>query len=103
MNVIGVNDAPLSSFPYMYKIMIIGRYGIGKTSLLWRYLYNEFKEDHRGTIIDKETMKVNVIGKDLELELWDAASNKYYVIIIIFVVYVGLEAYCTLSTQYLRN
>ena len=103
MNVIGVNNAPLSIFPHMYKIMIIGRCGVGKTSLLWRYLYNEFKEDLRGTIIDKETKKVNVNGKDLELELWDTASNKYYVIIIIVVVYVGLETYCTLSPQYLRD
>lgn len=74
MNVVGVSDAPLSIFPHMYKVMIIGRCGVGKTSLLWRYLYNEFKEDLRGTIVDKETKKVHISGKDLELELWDTAS-----------------------------
>ena len=76
MNVIGVNDAPLSIFPHTYKVMIIGRSGVGKTSLLWRYLYNEFK-DLRGTIVDKETKKVSVDGRDLELELWDTASKNF--------------------------
>jgi small GTP-binding protein len=87
MNVIGVNDAPHSIFPHIYKVMIIGRCGVGKTSLLWRYLYNEFK-DLRGTIVDKETKKVNANGRDLELELWDTAR---------------LETHCTLSPQYLKD
>ena len=71
MNVIG---APASIFPHTYKVMIIGRYGVGKTTLLWRYLYNEFK-DLRGTIVDKETKKVKLDGRDLDLELWDTASK----------------------------
>ena len=71
MNVIG---APASIFPHTYKVMIIGRCGVGKTTLLWRYLYNEFK-DLRGTIVDKETKTVKLDGRDLDLELWDTASK----------------------------
>lgn len=87
MNVVGVSDAaPQSIFPHTYKVMIIGRSGVGKTSLLWRYLYNEFKEDLRGTIIDKETKKIEVSGKDLELELWDTASNHIYIMLMIMII-----------------
>lgn len=63
-----------SFFPPQYKIMIIGKCGVGKTSLLWRFLYREFKDDLRGTIIDKETKRVEVKNTHIELELWDTAS-----------------------------
>lgn len=77
MNVIDDNlktMMPSSIFPHTYKIMIIGKSGVGKTSLLWRYLYNEFK-DLRGTIVDKETKTCSVGEKDVDLELWDTASK----------------------------
>lgn len=62
-----------SFFPPIYKIMIIGKCGVGKTSLLWRFLYREFKDDLRGTIIDKETKRVDVKNTHIDLELWDTA------------------------------
>ena len=78
MNVMGDDDTiPASIFPYVYKVMIIGQCGVGKTTLLWRYLYNEFK-DLRGTIVDKENKKVSVNGRSLELEFWDTASKLSY-------------------------
>ncbi len=64
-----------SFFPPIYKIMIIGKCGVGKTSLLWRFLYKEFKDDLRGTIIDKETKRINVKDTHIDLELWDTASQ----------------------------
>ena len=79
MNVTGDYDTvPPSIFHYVYKVMIIGRCGVGKTTLLWRYLYNEFK-DLRGTIVDKENKTVSVNGRSLELEFWDTASKLSYI------------------------
>ena len=79
------NDNPSASatpinnsfFPPLYKIMIIGKCGVGKTSLLWRFLYREFKEDLRGTIIDKETKRIKVKNSSahIDMELWDTASE----------------------------
>ena len=78
MNVMGDDDTiPASIFPYVYKVMIIGCCGVGKTTLLWRYLHNEFK-DLRGTIIDKENKKVSVNGRSIELEIWDTAGKLSY-------------------------
>ena len=62
------------SASHAYKIMVIGDCGVGKTSLLWRFLYKEFKDDVRGTIIDKETRTVKVKQNNVDLELWDTAG-----------------------------
>ena len=70
----GLATPSSSFFPPVYKIMIIGKCGVGKTSLLWRFLYKEFKDDLRGTIIDKETKRVSVKNMHIDLELWDTAS-----------------------------
>ena len=76
MNVITDSPVPtsMSFFPQTYKIMIIGKSGVGKTSLLWRFLHNEFK-DLRGTIIDVEQKKMKVKdGTSVVLALMDTAS-----------------------------
>ena len=79
MNVTGDDDTvPPSIFHYVYKVMIIGQCGVGKTSLLRRYLYNEF-EDSKVTIVDKENKTVSVNGKSLELEFWDTAGKLSYI------------------------
>ena len=78
MNVTGDDDTvPPSIFHYVYKV-ILGRCGVGKTTLLWRYLYNEVK-DLRGTIVDKENRTVSVNGRGLELEFWDTAGKLSYI------------------------
>ena len=53
--------------------MIIGRCGVGKTSLLHRYLYNEFIEFGL-TPLDKETKTINIKDRKIDLELWDTAG-----------------------------
>ena len=58
--------------------MILGSCGVGKTTLLGRYLYNEFKT-LRGTIVDKENKTVSVNRRSLELEFWDTAGELSYI------------------------
>ncbi len=66
---------PDSLFPPTYKIVIVGNYCVGKTTLLWRYLHKEFRSiDHRVTVVDIERKKVTSQNKEVELEFWDTAG-----------------------------
>ena len=79
MNVMDDDDTvPASIFPYAYKVMILGRCGVGKTTLLCRYIYDEFKE-FRVTPVDIKNKTVSVNGRSLELEFWDTAGKLSYI------------------------
>ena len=66
-------DHPASIFPPTYKVVTVGQYGVGKTSLLWKYIHNERKTSF--TIVDVEKKCINFAGgKQVELEFWDTAG-----------------------------
>lgn len=63
-----------------FKVVVVGKYGAGKTSLLWRYLHGEFHSaGTRVTIVDVEKKRVTCANKDVELEVWDTAGKLYHV------------------------
>jgi len=54
------------------KILLIGDFGVGKTSLIKRYIDNEFSDQYKTTIgvkISKKLLVVNSI--ECELLIWD--------------------------------
>ena len=56
----------------LYNVAILGSAGVGKTSLLWRFVHQEFIER---TIFDKHTSTVTLkSGEKVDLELWDSAG-----------------------------
>ena len=66
---------PSSIFPPTYKVVIVGKFGVGKTSLLWRYIHNEFRSvDSRVTIVDVEKKRITYAERQVELEFWDTAG-----------------------------
>ena len=71
-----------SIFPPTYKVVIIGKYGVGKTTLLWRYIYHDFCK-HIGnkiTLLDKITKSVRVEGgREIQMEFWDTAGISIFV------------------------
>lgn len=68
-----------SIFPPTYKVVIIGKYGVGKTTLLWRYIYHDFCR-HIGnkiSLLDKITKSVKVDdGREVQMEFWDTAGDE---------------------------
>ncbi len=56
-----------------YKVIIIGALGVGKTSLLLRYVHNTF-EDRISKFISEEKKSVLVNGREIVLHLWDTAG-----------------------------
>ncbi len=57
-----------------YKVIIIGALGVGKTSLLLRYVHNTF-EDRISKFISEEKKSVVVNGREIVLHLWDTAGT----------------------------
>lgn len=60
-----------------YKVIIIGAVGVGKTSLLVRYIYNTF-EDSSMKVISEEKKKITISGQEVVLDLWDTAGTYIY-------------------------
>jgi small GTP-binding protein len=58
------------------KICMIGTYGVGKTSLVERYVQGKFEDKYLTTLGVKISRKpVNVKGQDVNLVLWDLAGE----------------------------
>ena len=58
------------------KISMLGAYGVGKTSLVRRFVHSIFSEKYLSTIgvkIDKKTVRVE--GSEVDLLLWDIAGE----------------------------
>jgi len=63
----------------MFKICLFGDGGVGKTTLLGRYLTGLFKSNQTITIgVDFHVKKVEVDGKLVLLQIWDFAGEKRF-------------------------
>ena len=59
------------------KICMLGSYGVGKTSLVARFVHSLFADKYQTTVgvkIDKKVLQVD--GRDLTLMLWDLAGEE---------------------------
>ncbi|KAJ5076544.1 gtp-binding protein ypt1 [Anaeramoeba ignava] len=67
------------SFHFMFKIVIIGAAGVGKTSLIDRYVDNTFNFNCQSTIgVDFKTKDVEIEGKIVRLQIWDTAGQERF-------------------------
>jgi small GTP-binding protein len=63
----------------MYKICLFGDGGVGKTTLINRYLTGVFKTDSQITIgVDFHVKKIDVNGKRVSLQIWDFAGEERF-------------------------
>lgn len=59
----------------LYKIVLAGDLGVGKTSIFQRYDINKFFENKESTFgLDKLTKDVTVDGKRCKINVWDTAG-----------------------------
>jgi len=64
---------------YLFKVVIIGDSGVGKTNLLSRFTRDEFSLDSKSTIgVDFATKFINVDDKLIKAQLWDTAGQDRY-------------------------
>lgn len=62
---------------FLYKILVIGELGTGKTSLIKRYVHQFFSEHYRATIgVDFALKVINYDANTIiRLQLWDIAGQ----------------------------
>ena len=63
----------------MFKILLLGDGGVGKTSLLRRFIDNTFDPDYKGTIGVQFMTKTVIIGNNsIKLTIWDVAGQSKF-------------------------
>lgn len=63
----------------IYKIIFIGDSSVGKSSLLHRYVDNEFTNAHDMTIgVDFKIKQNSVQNREVNLQLWDTAGQETF-------------------------
>jgi len=64
---------------YMFKCVIIGDSGVGKSNLLSRFTKDEFTKDSKSTIgVEFATRQIEHDGKTIEAQVWDTAGQERY-------------------------
>lgn len=63
----------------LFKVVIIGDSGVGKSNLMTRYTTNEFSQDTPATIgVEFMTKSVKVEGRDVKVQIWDTAGQERF-------------------------
>lgn len=66
-------------YDYLFKIVLIGDSGVGKSNLLSRFTRNEFCLESKSTIgVEFATRSIQVDGKTLKAQIWDTAGQERY-------------------------
>lgn len=66
-------------YDYLYKIVLIGDSGVGKSNLLSRFTRDEFNLESKSTIgVEFATKSVMTEGKVIKAQIWDTAGQERY-------------------------
>ncbi|KAF8185073.1 ras family-domain-containing protein [Mycena galopus ATCC 62051] len=68
-----------SNYDYLFKVVLIGDSGVGKSNLLSRFTRNEFNLESKSTIgVEFATRSIDVDGKTVKAQIWDTAGQERY-------------------------
>lgn len=77
------------NYDYLFKIIIIGDSGVGKSAILFRFADDLYNEGYISTIgVDFKIKTIFTKGKVIKLQIWDTA---------------GQERFRTITTSYYRG
>jgi len=66
-------------YDYLFKVVLIGDSGVGKSNLLSRFTRDEFNFDSKSTIgVEFATKSIQTEGKILKAQIWDTAGQERY-------------------------
>jgi len=66
-------------YDYLFKVVLIGDSGVGKSNLLSRFTRNEFNLESKSTIgVEFATRSIQVEGKTVKAQIWDTAGQERF-------------------------
>ncbi|ODV90691.1 hypothetical protein CANCADRAFT_44334 [Tortispora caseinolytica NRRL Y-17796] len=66
-------------YDILFKVVLIGDSGVGKSNLLTRFTRNEFNLESQSTIgVEFATRTIQVEGKTVKAQIWDTAGQERY-------------------------
>ncbi|KAJ3451837.1 ras-related protein rabd2a-like [Anaeramoeba flamelloides] len=69
----------MNDYDYLFKILLIGDSGVGKSCVLLRFTDNEFRTTFLSTIgVDFKIRTINLNGKQTKLQIWDTAGQERF-------------------------
>eukprot|EP01119_Soliformovum_irregulare_P009146 TRINITY_DN22308_c0_g1_i1.p1 TRINITY_DN22308_c0_g1~~TRINITY_DN22308_c0_g1_i1.p1 ORF type:complete len:202 (-),score=37.38 TRINITY_DN22308_c0_g1_i1:89-694(-) len=69
----------MNTHDYIFKILLVGDSGTGKSSLMERYCDDSFSENFRVTIgVDFKFKEMRQDDKDIKLQIWDTAGHEKF-------------------------
>lgn len=69
----------MAPYDYLFKYIIIGDTGVGKSCLLLQFTDKRFRHDHDLTIgVEFGARTVEIEGKQIKLHIWDTAGQESF-------------------------
>ena len=66
-------------YDYLFKLLLIGNSGVGKSALLLRFTEDTFRETFHSTIgVDFKIKNVEMDNKIVKLQIWDTAGQERF-------------------------
>jgi len=73
---------PNAEYDYLYKLLLIGDTGTGKSSLILRYVNCSFNDSYISTIgVDFKQKIIQLNGSLIKLQIWDTAGQERFRVI----------------------
>ena len=74
----GAGNQQANSFIPLFKVIVIGSGGVGKSALTLQFMYDEFVEDYEPTKADSYRKKIMLDGKEAQIDILDTAGQEDY-------------------------
>ena len=66
-------------YDFLFKLLLIGNSGVGKSSLLLRFVDEQFREGYHSTIgVDFKIKTIDMDAKVVKLQIWDTAGQERF-------------------------
>ena len=66
-------------YDMIFKVVLIGDSGVGKTNLLSRYLKDDFSFDSKTTVgVEFGAKKLEIKGVNIKVQIWDTAGQERF-------------------------